>query len=278
MSSAFCINIFIQEKNMAKTLSSLILENKQNVKDIHGTPYLIRHDRNNIVIENEEPQNPAWYHLTRYPNQNQNISGDAGDEHVYQTHMVLSSLHPKAEIGEDYRHVYEHTVASHPTNDALWNRHTSPEWSAGLPKNVTHLDRATNKFQVPSGGLTTFSGLQSDPSEAAAKHPENKLFLPSYTSTTINPTVTERFAKGLKPSPETEIRHIMKFRFPEGMNAGTYVSSMSHHPTEYEFLTRRGMSVRLHPEPEVIPYKPSSDATHGKMKIWTATPLGFHEK
>lgn len=275
---------------MAKTLSTIISENKENIRDLHGTPYLIIHDRNNMFLENEEPKSSAWDHgatsawhnLAMYPNQNSHLSGNVPhDMHMHMTHLMLSDLHSKSSLDDtDTNAIYNHTVSSRETNDALWRRHTEtdPAWAPDLPKSVPHLDKALKKFKVPVGGLTTFSGLQSDPSESAKKHPENKLFLPSYTSTTINPPVTYGFSKIINPDEDTEVRHIMKFKFPEGMNVGSYISSMSDHPTEYEFLTRRGMSVHLNPEPEVIPYKSPIRGKRGQLKIWTAHPISFHEK
>lgn len=263
---------------MAKPLSTLIRENTEMVKDLHGTPYLILHDRKSLV--NEEVQSD-WYKLMTYQNQNRHISGNVDEtEHINKTHEILSSLHPRSSFSDlEHKHVFEHTVESKPTNASLWNRHNDIRWAASLPKHVPILDTALGKFKVPSGGLTTFSGLQSDPSEAAKKHPENKLFLPAYTSTSISPAAAGSFAEKLKGEDGNQVRHIMKFKFPEGMNAGAYVAGHAHHPTEYEFLTRRGMSVHLHPEPEIIPYqRQNGKPVSGKIHIWTAHPLGFHEK
>jgi hypothetical protein len=277
VSSVFCINNFIEEKFMTKTLKTLIRETKEDIKNLHGTPYLILHTRDKSISEADDFEKSIYDQFGSYPNQNQHLSGTGSDDHIYQTHKILSSLHPKNILDhEEHGSIYDYTVESHPTNQSLWNRHNEPEWSPGLPKNVPLLDRALGKFKVPSGGLTTFSGLRSDPSESAKKHPENKLFLPAYTSTTINPQISHSFARR-KTQDDTEVKHIMKFKFPEEMNAGAYVGHFAHHPREYEFLTRRGMSVHLDPEPEVIPYKPESLAGKGLAKIWTAHPLSFHE-
>jgi hypothetical protein len=281
MSSGICINNFIEEKFMTKTLKTLIREAKEDTKNLHGTPYLILHTRDKTLSEDDSTFNPSWRQLEIYPNQNPHISGSGSDwDHIHRSHRAMGDLYSRKEMDEEHqRAMYDHTFASYPTNSALWDRHNEPQWSHGLPKNVPILDKALGKFKIPSGGLTTFSGLQSDPSEAAKKHPENKLFLPSYTSSTIKPNVADNFIKPIRID-DTEVSHVMKFKFPEGMNAGTYVGHISHHPSEYEFLTRRGMSVHLEPEPEIIPYRPAGHrgAAKGQLKIWTAHPLSFHEK
>ncbi len=265
---------------MAKTLSTIISENKENIRDLHGTPYLILHTRETSLSESEKSNQSLSEYLENYPNQNQHLSG-SGPHHLADTHKVLSSLYSHYTLGvvdrDEYDAINEHTADSLPMNSSLWRRHNEPEWSSGIGKNVPILDRALGRFKVPSGGLTTFHGLQSDPSESAKKHPENKLFLPAYTSTTLDPAQTEGFTRAIKPDRDTEVRHIMKFKFPEGMNSGAYIDAISHHQSEMEFLTRRGMSVHLNPEPEVIPYRPDGGASKGRLHIWTAHPISFHE-
>jgi len=261
---------------MPKLLKTLIHEAKEDMKHLHGTPFLILHTRR-ASSQKELSEMYLNDHLKNYPNQNQHISGNVPDDPIYHTHTILSSLHSEKMYDDDERGaVFDHSFESEPMNRALWDRHNEPEWSPGLPNNTVKLDRALSKFKTPSGGLTTFSGLQSDPLEAAKKHPENKLFLPAYTSTSISPVVSGDFARSIKTPQGTEVKHILKFKFPEGMKAGSYIGHMSMHPEEYEFLTRRGMSVHLHPEPEIIPYK-SLKNPDAHVKIWTATPLGFHE-
>lgn len=268
---------------MIKTLKTVIREAREDAKKLHGTPYLILHNRKEKLSESEGSTNLLSQHLENYPNQNKHLSGNVSGDHIHQTHKILSKLYDYYNLGridrEEYDAINEHTADSQPLNSSLWERHNEPQWSKGLPKNVPILDRSLGKFTVPAGGLTTFHGLQTDPSEPARQHPENKLFLPAYTSTSINPAETEGFARAIKPDRDTEVKHIMKFKFPEGMNAGAYIDSISHHQSELEFLTRRGMSVHLEPEPEIIPYKPESPSTtKGLAKIWTAHVLGFHEK
>jgi len=262
---------------MPKLLKTIIHEAKEDMKHLHGTPYLILHTRK-ASPQMELSEMFLDDQLKNYPNQNQHISGNVPDDPIYHTHTILSSLHPKKMYDDDERGaVFDHSLESAPMNRALWDRHNEPEWSSGLPNNTAKLDRALGKFKIPSGGLTTFSGLQSNPLQAAKKHPENKLFLPAYTSTSISPLISGNFAKSIRSSDDTEVKHILKFKFPEGMKAGSYIGHMSMHPDEYEFLTRRGMSVHLHPEPEVIPYK-AIRTSNAHIKIWTAHPLSFHEK
>ena len=264
---------------MTKTLKTVIREAREDTQKLHGTPYLIIHTRNMKIDEEDTSNRRLGLRLEMYPNQNQHLSGKGSSDHVHMTHAVLSNLHSEKLMDTFDRHsIYDHTFQSEPMNRALWDRHNEPEWSPGLPHGSAALDTALNKFKVPKGGLTTFSGLQTDPSEAAKKHPENKLFLPAYTSTSINPSVSERFSREISPDPDTEVQHIMKFKFPQGMNAGAYVGHISKHPEEYEFLTRRGMSVHLDPNPEIIPYRSRKGRPNSHAKIWTAHVLGFHEK
>jgi hypothetical protein len=266
---------------MPKLLKTLIHEAKEDMKHLHGTPYLILHTRNDPLYEGKELNQSLSDTLEGYPNQNKHLSGDVSDDHTYHTHKVLSRLYDHYNLGridrDEYDAINEHTADSQPLNSSLWERHNEPQWSQGLPENVPTLDRALSRFKVPTGGLTTFHGLQKDPSTFATKHPDNKLFLPSYTSTSISPTETEGFSRAIKPDRDTEVRHFMKFKFPEGMHSGAYIDAISHHQSEMEFLTRRGMSVHLDTEPEVLPFKPQN-ASKGLLKIWTAHVLGFHEK
>lgn len=275
-------------------LTQIITESRGTVKrNLHGTPIFLIHDRENVL--NEDTDSTSHENMMRalenYPNQNQHLHPNViSDTSEIAAHHVDGVLRRHYDLRPDYKHsLFRHTIESKSINKHLWNLHNDPVWTQTSPeyeKRISDLDDALGRIEVPAGGLKTFSGLsRTDPLAESMKHPERKLFFPAYTSTSIKPTIAGTFAKdniqsnphlhGITPGMKF-LHHIIKFHFPEGSRSGAYVAPISRFENEKEFITRRGMSVKIDPNAEDLEYNGSSGQKIGKIRIWNAHVVGFH--
>ena len=214
-----------------------------------------------------------------------NTNGDL-DEHddALYNHYDLAS-NPHNEYFDNY------SESSYPINASLFHHHNEGGDPKQLPdediNDISHddikgLDKALKYRKTPKA-MTVFSGTGFNPGMMAAKHPENKLYMPSYTSTSIDPTVATSFAKPLPKgdagedplthyTPSTKEgadHHMLRINIPKGY-AGSYIAASSYHPDEKEFLLPRQQTMKINPTPEVHEFE-HGGVTH-RMHIWDATP------
>jgi hypothetical protein len=187
-------------------------------------------------------------------------------------------------------HVDYYSNESYPINMALYMHHDEGGDPKQLPdediNDISHddikgLDKALKVNKTPKP-MTVFSGVGFNPGQMAAKHPKGNLYMPSYTSTSISPSVASQFAKPLTTGSEQDgynpdadkakdgaDHHMLRINLPKG-HSGSYIADSSYHPEEKEFLLPRQQTMQINPKPEVHEFE-HNGVTH-RMHIWDATP------
>jgi len=187
-------------------------------------------------------------------------------------------------------HVDYYSNESYPINMALYMHHDEGGDPKQLPdedvNDISHddikgLDKALKVNKTPKP-MTVFSGVGFNPGQMAAKNPKGNLYMPSYTSTSISPSVASQFAKPLTTGSEQDgynpdadkakngaDHHVLRINLPKG-HPGSYIAGSSYHPDEKEFLLPRQQSMKINPSPEIHEFD-HNGITH-RMHIWDATP------
>jgi hypothetical protein len=225
--------------------------------------------------------------LSSLNNANEHISKGGPDavHGALDKHYDLSS-NPHSEHFDYYSDV----DASYPINSSLFHHHNEGGDPNELPdediNDISHddirgLDKALAHKKTPKP-MTVFSGVGFNPGMMAAKHPKNQLYMPSYTSTSIDPKVAADFAKPLSKGDSGEKltrynpsdsegadHHVLRINLPKGQQ-GSYIAGSSNFPEEKEFLLPRQQTMKIDPTPEVHEFE-HNGVTH-RMHIWNATP------
>jgi hypothetical protein len=127
------------------------------------------------------------------------------------------------------------------------------------PKKKYHLDEALDKYSLGSG-LHTYSGVKFNPEEEADE--DGHLFLPAFTSTSIDKNIARSFADDTTHHTDGEgytHHHIIHFDLKKGQK-GMYVGrhpdvepdgQLSEHPNEHEFILPRNIKIKIHPDHDV---------------------------
>lgn len=249
-----------------------------------GTLALINHDRFNFVKENSDTTDiPKFDNEKEFTNLNSHI-GETPEKvsSVLNDHYNLRN-HPQRD------QILSYTNHSRDFNSELYQKHARGEspkfprfFGNDTAKKVNALDKSLNSGKTPAK-MTVFSGVKFHPGIAASKHPENKLFLPAFTSTSVDPKRAVGFASGFQrdsdtprtdwvpnDEPEAADKHVIAFHLPEG-HPGLHVQGVSRHKDEHEFILPRQTSWSLGHEPEIRSYK-NAFGKIGRVHIWHATP------
>lgn len=207
------------------------------------------------------------------------------NDHIGPTHdhvaAVLDATQKRE--GKDHEHLFRYTDGSHQLNRALHQAHIKGEPApshVGDPlhkksyHHVAALDDALHRNSLHDD-VHFYSGVAFHPGKQAAKHADNHIHLPAYTSSSIDKDTAQHFAHaGGYRHPEikghdkdgTEIHgHIIHFHMKKGQK-GAYVGAKSSYSTEREFLVPRNTTIKVHPRPERY-----QDAKTGKhYHVWHA--------
>ena len=217
-------------------------------------------------------------------NANDHIAPGGSDE----VHNTLSDHYSDNPHDE---HLDYYTHESYPINMALYSHHNEGGDPKKLPdediNDISHddikgLDKALKVNKTPKP-MTVFSGVGFNPGQMAAKHPQNRLYMPAYTSTSIGSHEASWFSKPLAKNSEQDSydpakdknkegadHHMLRINLPKG-HPGSYIGDLSNHPDEKEFLLPRQQTMQVNPKPEVHEFE-HNGVTH-RMHIWDATPV-----
>lgn len=194
--------------------------------------------------------------------------------------------------------LYKYTQSSSELNQYLFDNHNN-----GIENDEKYdifhlptLDEATNFHKIPDA-MTVMSGVKFHPGEEAAKNPHNRIYLPAFTSTSIDKTIPHHFYKDhplqfneiqrniLKNSsieaynPKPAERHILHIHLPKG-HPGAYVEGHSNFNGEFEMLLPRNLSLQVDPKPISMEYKGQDFGKHGisnKIHIWNSHPVNIEK-
>ena len=136
-----------------------------------------------------------------------------------------------------------------------------------------HLDSALKKQTLPYP-LTVHHGAYADIGKEAAKTSSREVHIPSYTSTSIKPSIANRFSN-LHVDPETNksVTHVLRIHLPKGHH-GMYLGTRSQFTNEHEFLMPRNTRLKIGEHPEIHPHRHDKDT---QVHIWDAHPVDHHE-
>ena len=215
-------------------------------------------------------------------------------EDVKAQHAKLLSTGPQTgSLGDhvdDIAHakvLHSHTISSNKVNRALLKQH------AGTHSGDDHYDlheagnvsAAIQHFAKPADHeMHVYSGLKHDAIKQAHDAGHTTIHMPAFTSTTINPNAATGFATDLKhkhiPGDRgtnvSGVDHVAHFKIPAGYKKGAYVSGVSEHPNEKEYLLDKGQTWKITGHKRVTNTNASSH--YGKYKevnhthIWTLEP------
>jgi len=117
--------------------------------------------------------------------------------------------------------------------------------------NLPRMDHAVHYGSAPND-LTVFSGLKWQPPKIIGGKP-NKIFLPSFTSTSLNAGITSDFMNQRPVNVgERQIlnQHLAQFHVPSGTPIGVPGHGFSENSHEHEAILARGLVTRWE-EPEI---------------------------
>jgi len=96
-------------------------------------------------------------------------------------------------------------------------------------------------------GMTRSAIKQMYQAPGENKHGHFHIHLPAFTSTSLRRDIARDFSK----EDEEENRHYVTIHVPKGSH-GAYVSHVSEHPDEYEFILHPGAKIHIAKQPRII--------------------------
>ena len=154
----------------------------------------------------------------------------------------------------------------HPDDNEI-TRKIKKGHAKNVSTNISRLDSALRASRLPHD-LTVFHGITPhasqafNPGELAKQHPERKIGMPAYTSTTIDPKEALRYAR-----PKTGDTHILRINMKAGQRGFKYLGDRSAYPHEKEGLLSRGRVLRIGEHPTIMTHPDHPDR---KIHIWDA--------
>ena len=138
-------------------------------------------------------------------------------------------------------------------------------------RHAENLDTALHHHKNPFY-LDTFHGASFHPGKLAAEHPNNRIYFPSFVSTSTSKRKASSFgslfnSKGDKESYGGNDRHMIHFHLEPG-HKGMYIGDHSEFPEEKELLLPRGFSAHIHPTPDKF-----ANEYGGTTHIWHARDI-----
>lgn len=223
-----------------------------------------------------------------WEDQNENTHlGETFDDVHKKLDTPRSQYHKK--IGDDAsRAIKEYTSYSKDINNELLNEHFgrpsmyTPKkadgdrlasrkaiYAAKHKQQVSSIDHAIDSSKLDHD-LHVYHGTSSfNPGLEASKHPERKILLPAYTSTSTNKNTLAPFAISANADaeyPNRTVGHVIHIHMKKGQK-GHYVGSNSEfsEDREDEMILPRKTTLQIHPKPTVLQH------SLGKIKVWHAT-------
>lgn len=197
------------------------------------------------------------------------------DEH-HNSHLgrnvdeVENALTKHYEYPDEHKIIDDYTSDSSRLNTYNMDRHKTKYLEDRHPVSLEHeiqnrqLDTMLHSRKTPTY-LDVFHGATFNPGNEASKHPENRLFMPAYTSTSIS----KKVAKGFGERQADGYRHLIQFHLNPG-NPGGYIAHHSNFPDEKEFLLPKDVSWKIHHTPD----EHEDDGKH--FKVWHAYDMQHH--
>ena len=148
-----------------------------------------------------------------------------------------------------------HKILPHHSN------YESAQKSKSAQAHEDHVKSLDASFNHPNATLKhdvhVYHGTNKWHPGEAARVGGGKINMPTYTSTSINPTIAHDFAHGSNS-------HILHIHLKKGQKAH-YIGSHSHYDTEQEMMLPRNKTLHVHPTPTIV-----HDGAGGKTHIWHA--------
>jgi hypothetical protein len=259
-----------------------------------GTSVLVQHGSHSQEPKIQMPYQ-EMLNSTDYPeNRDEKVNHlQNANDHIAKggPEKVDAALQKQYKSNPHVEHLKQYSESSFDLNHALLDHHNEGGDPNEMPMiadwdHIEGLDNALNHSKTKKP-MTVFSGVGFNPGKMAEKHPENNLYMPSYTSTSIDPKVASTFSKPLYKDSTGETmdhmydpdkdekeegadNHILRINIPKG-HSGAYMGGTSSLPEEKEFLLPRQQTMKIHPTPETHEFT-DGYVTH-RMHIWDATPV-----
>lgn len=162
---------------------------------------------------------------------------------------------------------------SYKINDQLFDHYVH-----GIePSDKDHIESLDELIDVPAKyNFTVYSGIKWNPEDywgklSVAVDHEITMHLPAFTSTSSDINIAFKFSRFLNGISEqrkiqfssksiqrayfldeyTDYLHVLKIQIPAGIKLGSLLSQ-SKHKNEKEIVVKRGVSIIIHPEVELI--------------------------
>ena len=166
--------------------------------------------------------------------------------------------------------LYSYTVNSGQVNKNLIDIHHGreptwheQEWENESPEETHHriedakrehhemvngIDTGIDKHPALTHDLHVYHGASFNPGKLAGSHPDRKIQMPAYLSTSIDKRRANSFARPLNSKLHTHILHV---HLKPG-DKGVYLGSNSSYDEENEFLMPRNTVLKVHPKPDIV--------------------------
>ena len=229
----------------------------------HGSHSKLKEDASNEDKDIEE-----WFHH----NDNEHLGNDANEigEHLHRYHDYDRT--PNRDAIRSYtghsRDLNQYLVARYNQEGKLTKDHPDYEPVDHVhEKKAEKLDAALHHHKNPFY-LDTYHGATFHPGKLAAEHPNNRIYFPSFVSTSTRKRKAASFGSNFNSagnkgySDEHRNKHILHFHLEPG-HKGMYLGKHSEFPEEKEFLLPRGFSAHIHPTPDVY-----ENEEGGKTHVW----------
>lgn len=215
-------------------------------------------------------------HEDRRPRDRYNYEDPYGTDEHHNSHLgrnvdeVENALTKHYEYPDEDKIIDDYTSDSSRLNNYNMDRHKTRYFEDQRTVSLEHeiqnknLDRMLHSRRTPTY-LDVFHGAAFNPGEEASKHPENRLFMPAYTSTSIS----KKVAKGFGNPQDDGYKHLIQFHLSPG-NPGGYIGHHSNFPDEREFLLPKDVSWRIHHTPD------EHEEDGNKIKVWHAYDMQHH--
>lgn len=151
----------------------------------------------------------------------------------------LLHLHARGIDPSDHENALNHLI--HRTPNAL----RPAEALAEIPK----LDAALKTHTIPAHEtFHVYSGVSKDFNISKLRENNEKVHLPAYTSTSLDPKVAASFASGLGK----DHREMLRIKIPKESQHGTFIGSATSNDQEHEFLLHRGKTIKFDGPPKIF--------------------------
>jgi hypothetical protein len=126
-----------------------------------------------------------------------------------------------------YKALQKNTIADAVNPDHVTND-TNPL------EQIIHVHNALKTFPPAPESFHVYSGIKSGSLTDSIKNDNGYIHIPSFFSTTLDPTIAHKFST---PDYASEgERHILRIKINKGQQVGGYIQPYSEHPKEEEFL------------------------------------------